>query len=122
MPLGLITIIIIIIIITTIIVLFISFNWLTKGDLSIESEGFLCAAQEQALSTRAMMQVYSQGSSMCRLCGEHPENVEHLISGCSQLAGQQYKSRYDHVATGSFVRSTMLSVGPFGGSTLQWVS
>ena len=65
-----------------------SFNWLTKGDLSIESEGFLCAAQEQALSTRAVMQVYNQCSSMCRLCGEHPETVEHLISGCSQLAGQ----------------------------------
>ena len=75
-----------------------SFNWLTKSDLSIESEGFLCAAQEQALSTRAMMQVYSQGSSMCRLFGEHPETVEHLISGCSQLAGQQYKSRHDPVA------------------------
>jgi len=40
-----------------------SFSWLTKVDLSIESEGFLCAAQEQALSTRAMMQVYSQGWS-----------------------------------------------------------
>jgi len=60
-----------------------SFNWLVKGDLSIESEGFLCAAQEQAVSTRAMMQVYNQCSSMCRLCGEHPETVEHLISGCS---------------------------------------
>ena len=76
-----------------------SFNWLTKGDLSIESEGFLCASQEQILSTRAMMQVYSQGSSMCRLCGEHLETVEHLISGCSQLAGQQYKTRHDHVAS-----------------------
>ena len=55
-------------------------------------------SRTQALSTRAMMQVYNQGSSTCCLCGEHPETVEHLISGCSQLAGQQYKSRHDHVA------------------------
>ena len=30
-----------------------SFNWLVKGDLSLESEGFLLAAQEQSISTRA---------------------------------------------------------------------
>ena len=75
-----------------------SFYWLVKGDISIESEGFLMAAQEQSLPTRAMANIYgSSGSSLCQLCGEHPETVEHLISGCSKLAGQMYKCRHDRV-------------------------
>jgi len=45
-----------------------SFNWLVKEDLTVESKGFLFAAKEQALSTRAMTQVCSQ---MCHLYGEH---------------------------------------------------
>ena len=74
-----------------------SFKWLVRGDLSIALEGFLCIEQEQALSTRAMMQVYNQGSVSCCLCGEHLETVEHTVSGhgCSQQPGQQYKVRHD---------------------------
>ena len=33
----------------------------------------------------------------CRLCGNHPEAVEHLVSGCSKLAGTLYKQRHDNV-------------------------
>ena len=50
------------------------------------------------LFTWAMMQVNNQRLSMCWLCGEHSETVEHLVSGCSPLASQQYKSRHDHAA------------------------
>ena len=35
-----------------------TFYWLNKGDLSIESEGSLLAAQQQSLSTRAMATVH----------------------------------------------------------------
>ena len=75
--------------------------WLAKGDLSIESEGFLVAAREQALSTNAIIHLHSHNvSPLCRLklCADHPETVEHLISGCSQLASHQYEIRHDHVA------------------------
>ena len=69
-----------------------TFYWLNKGDLSIESEGFLMAAQEQSLPTRAMTQIHGTcPSALCCLCGEHPETVEHLISGCPKLASQSYK-------------------------------
>ena len=33
--------------------------WVTKGDLSIETEGFLLAAQDQVLHTRALQNVFS---------------------------------------------------------------
>ena len=58
---------------------------------SIESEGLLLAAQEQSLSIRAMATVYGTNvSTSCRLCGEHPETLEHLVSGCTKLAGALY--------------------------------
>ena len=69
-----------------------TFYCLNKGDLSTESEGFLMAAQEQSLPTRVMIRIHETClSALCRLCGEHPETVEHLISGCPKLASQSYK-------------------------------
>jgi len=45
-----------------------SFYWLVKGDLSLESEGFILAAQEQSISTRAMCHICVTGSSsMCKI-------------------------------------------------------
>ena len=76
-----------------------SFYWLVKGDLVLESKGFILAEQEQSISTRAMCHIYDTGtSSMCMLCSEHPETVEHLVCGCNYLAGLQYKRRLDEVA------------------------
>ena len=73
--------------------------WLTKGDLSMETEGFLLAAQDQALRTRALQNVFSPSfSPQCRLCNSQGETVEYLVSGCTQLAGTQYKTRHDSVA------------------------
>ena len=34
----------------------------------------------------------------CQLCNSHTETVEHLVSGCGQLAGTQYKLQHDNVA------------------------
>ena len=39
--------------------------WLTKGDLSIETEGFLLAAQDQALRTKALQNGFSLSSPQC---------------------------------------------------------
>jgi len=75
-----------------------TFYWLNKDDLSINLEGFLLAAQEQSLPTRVMASIYDTNTSTaCRLCGNHPETVEHLVSGCSKLAGILYKVRHDNV-------------------------
>ena len=57
---------------------------LTKGDLSMETEGFLLAAQDQALRTKALQNVFSPSfSSQCRLCNSQEETVEHLVFGCT---------------------------------------
>ena len=42
--------------------------------------------------------MYSNSSTtQCRLCDSQAETVEYLISGCSQLAGTQYKLQHDNV-------------------------
>ena len=33
----------------------------------------------------------------CRKCKELPEKVSHIISGCSKLAGSEYKKRHDRM-------------------------
>ena len=60
-------------------------------------EGYLFAAQEQALSTnwrRAIIE--KQGNDpMCRLCHQQQETVKHIVSGCTNLAQSHYKRRHD---------------------------
>ena len=64
-----------------------------------EKESLLIAAQDQALSTRAMQHIYSTATSpLCRLCGSCDETVEHLVSGCSFLAVSQCITRHNNVA------------------------
>ena len=31
-----------------------------------------------------------------RLCGEHRETAQHLLSGCKKLAGSEYVKRHDN--------------------------
>ena len=65
----------------------------------METEGLLFAAQDQALHTRALQHVYSNSSTtQYQLCNFQVGTVEHLISGCSQLAGTQYKLQHDNIA------------------------
>ena len=76
-----------------------SFLWLCKGLLTGGTEGLLIAAQDQALSTRAMWHVYfAANSPLCRLCGGYDKTVEHLVSGCSFLAVSQYITRHNNVS------------------------
>ena len=65
----------------------------------MKTGSLLFATQDQALCTRALQHVYSNSSTtQCRLCDSQAEAVEHLISGCSQLAGTQYKLQHYNVA------------------------
>ena len=67
--------------------------------LSIETEGFLLAAQDQVLHMRTLQNVfYPSFFPQCQLCNSQGETVEHLVSGCTQLAVTQYKTRHDNVA------------------------
>ena len=48
---------------------------------------------------RALQNVFSPSfSPLCWLCNSQGEIVEHLVSGCTQLASMQYKTRHDNVA------------------------
>jgi hypothetical protein len=58
------------------------------------------AAQEQVLPTRQLQThiYHTRNDPRCRLCKESPETVQHIISGCKQLAGTAYMERHNHVA------------------------
>jgi hypothetical protein len=75
-------------------------NWLTNGELKKETEGFLLAAQDQALRTNTI-KAHIDGTSddsKCRLCKEKEETIDHLVSACSKIAQTDYKERHNKVA------------------------
>ncbi|TWW53461.1 uncharacterized protein LOC130519722 [Takifugu flavidus] len=55
------------------------------------------AAQEQALSTRAIEARVYQTRQDPR-CGDAPETVQHITAGCKMLAGKAYMERHNQVA------------------------
>ena len=76
-----------------------SWQWVKAGYMAKSMEGFVFAAQEQALPTRSY-RADIQGediSSACRVCGKTPESVGHLASGCSGMAQREYKRRHDRM-------------------------
>ncbi|XP_060525288.1 uncharacterized protein LOC132701424 [Cylas formicarius] len=79
-----------------------SVGWLTNGNLFPETEGFMCAIQDQVIPTRSYLKHIIKDPTVtttnCRICGEGHENVEHLISGCRILAPKEYTTRHDNVA------------------------
>jgi hypothetical protein len=77
-----------------------TFSWLSRGSLSIETEGFVCAAQEQAVLTRGIARnIYGMNvPDQCRLCGNSTESVMHIAAECSILAPTQYLERHNLVA------------------------
>ncbi|XP_060534521.1 uncharacterized protein LOC132706940 [Cylas formicarius] len=79
-----------------------SVGWLTNGNLFPETEGFMCAIQDQVIPTRSYLKHIIKDPTVtttnCRICGEGHENVEHLISGCRILAPKEYTTRHDNEA------------------------
>ena len=67
-----------------------SLKWLQKGILVYDGERMIVAAQDQALTTRATLNVlYPDAGPQCRFCREVPETAAHLISHCSELMQQE---------------------------------
>ena len=75
--------------------------WLKYAYLTPETESILCAAQEQTLATNYVRNKIWKAdcSPMCRLCREHPETINHIVSGCKCLAGTKYTVRHDKIGT-----------------------
>ena len=79
---------------------YITWSWLKNGELKKETEGFLMAAQDQALRTNAIKAKIDKVTedSKCRLCKEKDETIDHLISSCSKIALTDYKEHHNKVA------------------------
>jgi len=62
--------------------------WLVSGRLKMTTEAQTIAAKDQALAVQAV-QNHIYGLSVplnYRTCGDAPEYVDHLLSGCTPLA------------------------------------
>ena len=78
-----------------------TWSWLRSSDLKVQTEGLICAAQEQALRTNYVkyhIDRTAKSSLNLKKCGEKGESVCHLVSECKKLARKEYKRRRDNVA------------------------
>jgi len=69
-----------------------AFLWLSRGDLKAETESEIVAAQDQALNTKyyATKILHTETESKCRLCQQHDETIDHIMSACPILAKEDY--------------------------------
>ena len=76
-----------------------SWRWLSKGDLKIQTESLLCATQEQALRINYLKFHIDEtaNSPLCRMCGNKGQTVQHISCECEKLAQKEYKRRHDNV-------------------------
>ena len=75
-------------------------QWLKSSGLKAETEGFIVAAQDQSLPTKAYQHhvLKIHNDPMCRICGKFEETIDHIVSGCPELAKTEYIARHDKVA------------------------
>ena len=73
--------------------------WLQNGDLKRETESVIVAAQNQSIRTNLVKTKIDecQGDSLCRVWGKVDERIDHIVSGCSNLAQKEYKRRHDNL-------------------------
>ena len=71
--------------------------WLQNGDLKRETESLIVAAQNQSIRTNLVKAKIdkSQGDSLFRVCRKVNESIDHIVSGCSELAQKEYNRRHD---------------------------
>ena len=75
------------------------FDWVKCGSVNKSTEGFVFAAQEQALQTNWLKARITGESedARCRKCKKQDETVAHIVSGCGILAQSDYKTRHDRM-------------------------
>ena len=73
--------------------------WLQNGDLKRETESFIVAAQNQGIRPNLVKGRIdkSQGKSLIRVCRIVDESINHIVSGCSKLAQNEYKRRHNNL-------------------------
>ena len=76
-------------------------QWLKSSGLKSETEGFIIATQDQSLATRLYhASIIKDGTSpLCRMCNKYDETIDHIVSGCPELAKTEYIHRHDKAAS-----------------------
>ena len=80
-----------------------SHQWLKSAGLKAETEGFSAAAQDQSLFTRNFQAniLHNGANPRCRFCNTTIKTIDHLLSGCTILAPNEYTNRHNRV--GQFI-------------------
>ena len=71
------------------------------ASVKAETKGFIIAAQDQSLPTRWYQYNILKKPDVdpkCRLCGRFDETIDHLVSGCPELAKTEYIHRHNKAA------------------------
>ena len=73
--------------------------WLQNGDLKMETESRIVAAQNQSIRTNLVKAKIgkSKGDSLCRVCRKVDESIDHIVSGWSKLAQKEYQRRHNNL-------------------------
>ena len=74
-------------------------QWPRIPELKVETEGFVVVTQDQSLFTRHFQAniFYNEAERRCRFCNTSTETINHLISGPSILALNEYTNRHNRV-------------------------
>ena len=76
-------------------------RWLKAAGPKAETEGFIIAAQDQSLPTRWHQHHILKKPDVdlkCRLCGRFDKTIDHLVSGCPELAKTEYIHHHNKAA------------------------
>ena len=98
-------------------------KWLSSNRKG-KTEGLLVVAQDQAVNTRNYKKVISgqQVESKCRMCSQHEETVDHIVSGCEVLAKQSTSPgtiKLQRISTGASVKIMISRLQTNGTNTSQ---
>lgn len=75
-----------------------STKWMELGQLYIETEGFMCAIQDQVIPTKNYQKYITKThieNDSCRICKTTSETIQHITSGCPNLANTEYLNRHN---------------------------
>ena len=74
--------------------------WLVRGDLFMETEGFMIAIQDRVIATKNYRRyiLHEEVEDRCRKCNAVGETIEHVVAGCKALAEAAYLGRHNAVA------------------------
>ncbi|KAG7301002.1 hypothetical protein JYU34_015366 [Plutella xylostella] len=79
-----------------------SHEWLRRGELFPETEGFMVAIQDQVIETKNyqkhIMKLPGSQNDKCRKCNSAPETIQHITGACKSIVQTDYKHRHDQVA------------------------